>query len=227
MRFPFAQTAQESEVNTALAEYLLNIVAPYEGVCNLNLGCGVAGVIHKPGWYNLDRTPGPGTDLVFDLDSCKEGRSVSFLPAIPEKRIICGGMLAESMDLVLASHVLEHLRNFIPVMREIHRVLRPGGHLVAITPHAGSDDAWEDPTHVRAFTDRSWGYFDQHMYEGQEGHGSYRSSVDFSFKVVRVDQVPQQWAYEEYGGSAEMIRQVSRFHRNIISEVIAVLRKEE
>jgi SAM-dependent methyltransferase len=42
---------------------------------------------------------------------------------------------SESRDLVILSEVIEHLPNFIPIIREAARVLRSGGHLVMSTPN--------------------------------------------------------------------------------------------
>jgi hypothetical protein len=43
------------------------------------------------------------------------------------------------------------------LMQELHRIAKPNGKLVIRCPHGASDDAWEDPTHVRAFFARSFG----------------------------------------------------------------------
>ncbi len=40
-----------------------------------------------------------------------------------------------SFDLVVLSEVIEHLESFLPIIREIGRVLRPGGHFVMSTPN--------------------------------------------------------------------------------------------
>lgn len=40
----------------------------------------------------------------------------------------------ESVDLVLCIYVLEHLRDHSEVLRELHRILRPGGTLFVVTP---------------------------------------------------------------------------------------------
>jgi len=40
-----------------------------------------------------------------------------------------------SADVVLASHVLEHLDRPFEVMREIHRILKPGGKAIIKVPH--------------------------------------------------------------------------------------------
>jgi len=42
-----------------------------------------------------------------------------------------------SMDTALSFHVLEHLPDPGPILQELHRVLKPGGLMVAEVPHAG------------------------------------------------------------------------------------------
>jgi SAM-dependent methyltransferase len=42
---------------------------------------------------------------------------------------------ADSFDLVVCVWVLEHLRSPETVLREVRRVLRPGGHFVFLTPN--------------------------------------------------------------------------------------------
>jgi SAM-dependent methyltransferase len=50
-------------------------------------------------------------------------------------------------DLVICIHVLAHVSNDRKAMREIHRVLRPGGTALIMTPLAGDrDETFEDPS---------------------------------------------------------------------------------
>jgi SAM-dependent methyltransferase len=48
---------------------------------------------------------------------------------------------------------------FIELMDEIHRVLKPGGRLYALTPAFPRPEAFVDPTHVNVITDQTWTYF--------------------------------------------------------------------
>lgn len=45
------------------------------------------------------------------------------------------GLPTGSFDLVICTQVLEHSMNPWAAMREIHRILKPGGHLVISAPH--------------------------------------------------------------------------------------------
>jgi SAM-dependent methyltransferase len=58
-------------------------------------------------------------------------------------------------DAVLAKDVLEHLQDPGRVARELLRVLRPGGKLIASLVVASPRRVWADYTHVRGFTERS------------------------------------------------------------------------
>lgn len=60
-----------------------------------------------------------------------------------------------TFDAVLAKDVLEHLMRPERLVREIHRVLRPGGVVVASVVMARPKRVWADYTHVRGFTEGS------------------------------------------------------------------------
>jgi SAM-dependent methyltransferase len=52
----------------------------------------------------------------------------------------------DHFDFVLANHVLEHVQDDTQALREIFRVLRPGGHAILQTPYAsGLTRMFEDP----------------------------------------------------------------------------------
>ena len=94
----------------------------------VDLGCG--GQKQYPTNLGLDIFPAPGVDAVADLSG-----------PLP---------LADgSVDVIFTVHILEHLIDFLPLLDECHRVLRPGGVLHVMSPWWGHVNAVADPTHVR------------------------------------------------------------------------------
>ncbi|WDZ85462.1 methyltransferase domain-containing protein [Micromonospora cathayae] len=94
----------------------------------VDLGCG--GTKQYPGNLGLDIYPAPGVDAVADLSG-----------ALP--------LADDSVDVLFAVHILEHLIDFLPLLDECHRVLRPGGVLHVMSPWWRHVNAVADPTHVR------------------------------------------------------------------------------
>ncbi|MGD1017681.1 MAG: class I SAM-dependent methyltransferase [Verrucomicrobiia bacterium] len=46
------------------------------------------------------------------------------------------GLTDASFDVVTMSHVIEHVHDPVALLKECHRILKPGGSLVAVTPNA-------------------------------------------------------------------------------------------
>ena len=57
----------------------------------------------------------------------------------------------ESFDCVISFQVIEHIRDDRLFVREIHRVLRPGGRFIVTTPNAPMS-LTRNPWHVREYT---------------------------------------------------------------------------
>ena len=94
----------------------------------LDLGCGRGGVVELI-WRDVELAAG----LDPDVPSLAEHRA----PGMP---VICGRgehlpFAAESFDLVVCLWVLEHLESPEVVLREVRRVLLPGGHFLFLTPN--------------------------------------------------------------------------------------------
>jgi SAM-dependent methyltransferase len=89
----------------------------------------------------------------------------------------------KSVDTVSAFDLLEHIprswpsnsgeyRNpFIEIMNEIHRVLKPGGVFLAVTPAFPSPQAFQDPTHVNIISEETISYFDENAWATTLGYG--------------------------------------------------------
>jgi SAM-dependent methyltransferase len=101
------------------------------------------------GWVNVDQVETPGvTDMAVNLD----GGDLAYM------------LDEDSVDESLGLHVIEHLSRPLEFMAALWAVTKPGGTVTFETPYGSSDDAWEDPTHVRPYFVNSWGYFGQPFY---------------------------------------------------------------
>lgn len=122
----------------------------------------------KNNFFGLDVAKLPGVDAVADFD--KDG-----LP-----------MKSGSVEEINANHVMEHMSDLKPIMREIHRVLKPGGTVVIRVPHCFSPIAFGDSTHKRFFTHDTFSQFDR-------GHSrSYYYDFHFEFLRSRM-QLYRNW----------------------------------
>lgn len=141
----------------------------------LNLGCGKARI---PESIGVDRVKIENyVDIVHNLD------------------IIPYPFESNSADEVHFYHVLEHLHNPIEKLKEIHRILKPGGILYMRVPHFSSMGAFTDLTHLRPF-----GYFSFDSLEKNHYHHFY---ADFSFEIIKKEikylgLYPNNGVYEKY-----------------------------
>jgi len=95
---------------------------------HLDLGCGTTK--QYDGSIGVDRRPTPAVTVLADLS-----RTLPFRTG--------------SVAAVFAVHLIEHLYDFLPLIDECHRVLRPDGTLHLMSPWWGHINAVADPTHVR------------------------------------------------------------------------------
>ena len=64
-----------------------------------------------------------------------------------------------SVGVLNASHVIEHLHDKTKIMSEIHRVLADGGWAFIEVPSTDGRGAWQDPTHVSFWNENSFWYY--------------------------------------------------------------------
>jgi SAM-dependent methyltransferase len=120
-----------------------------EARCVLDVGCGT-GALGR-------HRPSPDIEIHgVDVDEGAVAQAARF------EQAICLDLESSPLpyddatfDAVLAKDVLEHLHEPWRLVAEIHRVLRPGGVLVASMIMARPKRVWSDYTHVRGFTQRS------------------------------------------------------------------------
>jgi SAM-dependent methyltransferase len=94
----------------------------------LDLGCGRGGVVELF-WREVKVAAG----LDPDTSSLAGHRA----PGMPVIRGVGESLpfVNESFDLIVCLWVLEHLQDPLATLREVRRVLRPGGHLIFVTPN--------------------------------------------------------------------------------------------
>lgn len=94
----------------------------------VNFGCGRQ---RRKGYVNVDINPLLDPDMVWDLEQ------------FPYP------FLDNSVDEVIMEHVLEHINDLKGCLREVYRILRPGGVFRFRTPHFSY--GWAHPFHQRGF----------------------------------------------------------------------------
>jgi hypothetical protein len=127
------------------------------------------------GWnlemLNLDIDPLWKPDLLADLNQ----------PLRPSASVDLGRFGVRPLPLgyfqeIYASHILEHLAGLVPAMETFLQLLCDGGVLSIEVPYDLSYGAWQDPTHVRAFNERSWLYYTEWFW--------YLGWREYRFEVV-------------------------------------------
>ncbi len=105
----------------------------------LNLGCGNNKI---EGYINCDISKEVNPDKIVNLEK-----------KLPFKD--------NSIEEIICYHTLEHIKNFIPLMEEIYRILKNDGIIHIKVPYFCYSGAFQDPTHVRFFTLKTFDYFDE------------------------------------------------------------------
>lgn len=97
-----------------------------------------------------------------------------------------------SIGLIRAWDILEHLKDPIHTMNEIYRVLTPGGWLLSLTPSTDGRGAFQDPTHVSFWNENSFWYYTKSGF-AKYLHGKFKGR----FQSVRLrTEFPLEWQRE-------------------------------
>ena len=96
-----------------------------------------------------------------------------------------------SVGVINASHIIEHLEDKHFTMSEIHRVLAHGGYAFIEVPSTDGRGAFQDPTHVSYWNENSFLY-----YTSKElGQFIYNDSIRFQ-KLDLQTYYPNKWMQE-------------------------------
>jgi SAM-dependent methyltransferase len=126
----------------------------------LDIGCGTNKTV---GAIGMDINPRTAADVIHDLDD----RPYPF-----------GN---DRFDEIIGGHVIEHVRDPVAVMSELHRITRPGGVIKIVAPHWTNPDFATDLTHRNHLNSYSF----CNLIEGREVFDFY-TDARFRQRMVRV-----------------------------------------
>ena len=132
----------------------------------LHLGCGVN---YKKGWVNLDNSKSVKPDIIWNLEKTP----------LPFKD--------NSTDEVLAEHIFEHIKNFIPLMHDLYRICKKNAIIKIKVPFYASCEQHSDPTHVRFFSPFTFDYFDPKSKIGKFSHEVKCEHKMFEIQKVKIN----------------------------------------
>lgn len=147
----------------------------------VDLGCGK---LKEKGCIGLDVSKNVRPDIVADLTS-----------SIPLK--------TSCVDEAHCNHFLEHT-DFMPVIEQIHRIMKPGGIVHVTVPYYSSKDFFTYPTHKTSFTEHTF-----HKYFSSGGELNFYSHVRFEVLKIRFN----------YSGFGKFLP-FKRFFRHILLNVV-------
>jgi SAM-dependent methyltransferase len=137
----------------------LSLVNTVEKARSLNLGCGsdIRPSSERMTWVNLDIAALPGVGVVHDIEQAP------------------WPLEDASFDHVRCEMILEHME-YVPVIREIHRILKPGGSVFIVVPHFTSRNNFIDPTHKKLFSIRTFEFFTKNNAYGRDYYFDFHFS---------------------------------------------------
>lgn len=127
----------------------------------LNLGCGTD---IREGWINLDIARLDGVDVLHDIN---------VLPLPFEDKYF---------EYILAQDILEHLE-YIPLLKDLHRVLKRGSTVQIRVPHFTSRYNFNDPTHKKMFSSKTLDFFVTGASYGRDYYFDFHFSENLQTKI--------------------------------------------
>ena len=134
----------------------------------LNLGSGRD---YKTDCVNADIRADVGADWVVDIGAFMQ--------------------IDRQFSKIIAFDVLEHIPNLVQAMTNCRDLLEMGGEMHIHVPYDLSHGAWQDPTHVRAFNEKSWVYYCEWAWY-------------LGWKGSRFEMEHLQMSLSNYGASLEL-----------------------
>lgn len=130
----------------------------------IDIGCGEN---KKKGYIGIDKYKGREVDYIIDLEKEK----------LPFEN--------DSVDAIYCSHTLEHINNIFWLMEECYRILKPQSKFHIIVPYFRSRIAFQDPAHVRFFTEATFKKYFGSNYLSQYYNNQRKCNFEQTFLMIR------------------------------------------
>jgi SAM-dependent methyltransferase len=137
----------------------------------LNLGSGKD---WRSDYFNVDFDPYWEPDAVLDFN-----HPLPIGKPLETGRFGTVVLQNDSFDEIIANDSLEHIPSLMTAMHSCLNLLKAGGLFRISVPYDLSWGAWQDPTHVRAFNERSWLYYTDWFW--------YMGWTEARFDLVQFD----------------------------------------
>ncbi len=134
--------------------YILNMTSVNYPL-QLNLGSGKD---FREDFLNVDIKDYWNPDIVVDLNSPFPPGDSSWFQTI---RFGTVQITKNTFQKIIALDLLEHVHNLTTLMTSCLELLVVNGEFNILVPYDLSHGAWQDPTHVRAFNEKSWLYYNE------------------------------------------------------------------
>jgi hypothetical protein len=163
----------------------------------LNIACGQNKL---DGFIGIDKIKTDATDFILDLET--------YPWPIDDN----------SVEEILCSHYLEHVRDLISFVDEIYRIMKQGAKATIIAPYYANMRAFQDPTHVRSICEATMLYFNKGWRDSQKlDHYGIKSDFDFTYGY----SVSPDWSNRSEDARAFAMRH----YINVINDIHIILTK--
>jgi predicted SAM-dependent methyltransferase len=144
----------------------------------LELGCGARK--RDPKAIGIDALDHEAVDIVGDV--------LDVLRQLPD----------DTVASVSSYHFVEHVEDIEGLMRELARVIRPGGKLLFVAPHFSNPYYYSDYTHQRPFGLYSFSYLAEDRLFSRRVH-NYQQLNAFEIRAVKLIFKSPRPFYVRYG----------------------------
>lgn len=223
------------KLKQATAGLYLSEIRRYQGPAGgrlLEIGCGEGDLLalaEDDGWQV--------TGIEFSPAACETARR-----RLKRGEVRCGelpgmALAAAQFDLCVISDVLQHVRSPLAFLREIHRVLKPGGTLFVTTPSMDSWSARFLRQNWMEFKPEHLTYFDRQTLQTALFKSGFRDVIvqpgwkilNFDYVKKHFDRFPVPVLTRVFNFLARLLpeRWRAKHHRVVASGIMAFSRKAD